>query len=99
MSKKKINILILLKSKYHEILLSKEIRTRVNDCHVMSVQSVSDAKKLIEIETIESLIIEVNADIVSECCGIHQLHNLRPKMQIIAVVANYSLCTCKEMTD
>ena len=65
----------------------------------MSVQSVADAKKLIATETIESLVVEVNTDIIDDYCDIHQLHQMQSKMQIIAVVANYSDTLSKKLQE
>ena len=87
---KKINILIFVKNKYHELLLTKEIQSCLSGSNVISVQSKFEAIRVMSTELVRALVVDIKTGVPEELCNVHQIHLSRPEIPIVAVVDDNS---------
>ena len=99
MKNKKINILLLVKNKFHEVLLSNELKSNFSQSTIFSVQSKQEALRTLSTEIIQTLIVDFINESHGELCDLHQIHLATPDMPIIALVENNSEKFLKKLLE
>lgn len=83
---KMIKIIVFVQNKYHELLLIKEIQSRLPECDVISVQSKREAIQIMSTESVRAIIVEIADDEHESICNVHQMHLSNTEIPIIALV-------------
>ncbi len=96
---KKINILLFVQNNFHELLLIKEIQLRLPEYNIISVQTKSEAIKVIASELIQAVLVDINSSEQEDICNVHHLHFANTDMPIIAFVDDTSDKFSKEMLE